>query len=302
MRSITKQKWMIGIMLMFFVSGLTAQNGGAETVDKLHSEYKKDGVEAALSMYEKMPEDKEYHGVQEPLNVLGYRLMNNDNDAKAAAAIFKAQIEEHPNEPNPYDSYADAMIEMGNEDEAIKHLNKSIEMLKRAEDNDFNKNLKVASMSKLAKLKGLNKVFSFLEGDWIVKQYGFEDGEKVLRFTDEVTFLPSKMNSALVMRINNEEEGWEGTQLIAYDAVNNKYDVVRTNNMTLNGLQQKAEMKIEEYSTNKLVIIETREENGEMEKARHEIKRDGDSVDWVIYNYNDDGEEKVAHRTMKKKS
>ena len=295
-----------GSILSFFIIfcfSLNAQDSEADTemVDKLHQEYKTNGVESALSMYKKMPEDNEYQGLQEPLNVLGYRLLNGDNDADAAAMVFKAQVQEHPDEPNPYDSYADALIEKGNDEEAMKQLDKSIELLRNAEDNDFNNNLKLASKSKLAKLKGLNKVFSFLDGEWKVENYGFEDGEKVLRYTDDVSFIPSKMNSAMVMRTSNDEDGWEGTQLIAYDALDNSYDVVRTNNINLNGVQT-ADMKIEEYSTNKLVLIETNEKNGEKMKSRHVIEKNGDSADWVIYDITEDGEEKVSQRVMKKKN
>ncbi|GAA4319270.1 hypothetical protein GCM10023115_45580 [Pontixanthobacter gangjinensis] len=282
---------------------LFAQNGEAdmETIDKLHKEYKSNGADAALSMYKNMPEDKEYHGLQEPLNVLGYRLLNDENDAEAAALVFKAQIEEHPNEPNPYDSYADALIEQGKDEEAINNLNKSIDLLAGAEDNDFNNNLILASKSKLAKLKGLNKVFSFLEGNWKVETYNFPDGEKTLRFRDDVQFMPSKMNSALVMKMTNEEENWEGTQMIAYDAVNNVYKVARTNSNNLNGFQT-AEMKIVEYSTNKLEMIETMENNDEKMKTRHVVERNGDEVEWTVYNITDEGEEKMVYRHMKKKS
>lgn len=298
-----KLKQGIFSLLVVMSMSLFAQNGEANTemIDKLHKEYKSNGAQAALSMYEKMPEDEEYHGLQEPLNVLGYRLLTDENDAEAAALVFKAQIEEHPNEPNPYDSYADALIEQGKDKEAIENLNKSVELLAGAEDNDFNNNLILASKSKLAKLKGLNKVFSFLEGNWEVNTYNFPDGEKTLRFTDDVQFLPSKMNSAMVMRMTNEEENWEGTQMIAYDAVNNVYDVARTNNMNLNGFQT-AQMKIEEYSTNKLEMVETEGENGNERKTRHVIERKGDEIDWTVYNLTEDGEEKVVYRHMKKKS
>lgn len=297
-------KGMLFSILMIFCFSLNAQNGESNTemIDKLHQEYKSNGVEAALAMYKEMPEDSEYHGLQEPLNVLGYRLLNTDNDADAAAVIFKAQIEEHPDEPNPYDSYADALLEKGNDDEAQVQLEKSVALLKGAEDNDFNNNLEIASKSKLAKLKGLNKVFSFLEGDWVVENYGFDDdGEKELRFTDDMSFIPSKMNSAMIMRISNDEEGWEGTQLIAYDAKDNTYDVVRANNMRLNGLQT-AELKIEEFSTNKLEMIQTIEENGEINKSRHVIEKNGNNADWIIYDLTDEGEKKVTHRVMKLKN
>ena len=89
-------------ILMIFCFSLSAQNGEANTemIDKLHQEYKSNGIDAAVAMYKKMPEDSEYHGLQEPLNVLGYRLLNTENDADAAAIVFKVRSEEHPNEPS----------------------------------------------------------------------------------------------------------------------------------------------------------------------------------------------------------
>ena len=303
MGRIFRKKWLLSLILLSFLTVTFAQNetDNTENVDKIFKVYQDNGIDAALSAYDKMPENNEYNGLQEPLNLLGYRLLNDENDADAAAAVFKAQIKEHPNEPNPYDSYADALIEKGEDEEAMNQLNKSLELLKNAEDNDFNNNLILASKSKLAKLKGLNKVFSFLDGDWKVKIYRMENGEKVLRNTDDVRFIPSKMNSAMVMVMSNENDGWEATQLIAYDALENSYDVVRTNNMQLNGVQT-AKMKIEEYSTNRLVLIETMEQNGEQNRLKHIINKSGDNADWEVFETSENGEEKIIHRELKKKN
>jgi tetratricopeptide (TPR) repeat protein len=58
-------------------------------------------------------------------NILGYayRQDGNYNDAEAA---FKKYIELIPNDPNPYDSYAELLLKMGRFDEAITQYKKAL--------------------------------------------------------------------------------------------------------------------------------------------------------------------------------
>jgi Putative Zn-dependent protease, contains TPR repeats len=58
-------------------------------------------------------------------NILGYayRQDGNFNDAEAA---FKKYIELIPNDPNPYDSYAELLLKMGRFDEAITQYKKAL--------------------------------------------------------------------------------------------------------------------------------------------------------------------------------
>ncbi|HWF90213.1 MAG TPA: tetratricopeptide repeat protein, partial [Pyrinomonadaceae bacterium] len=58
-------------------------------------------------------------------NILGYAYRQNEayNDAENA---FKKYIELIPNDPNPYDSYAELLLKMGRFDEAITQYNKAL--------------------------------------------------------------------------------------------------------------------------------------------------------------------------------
>lgn len=66
--------------------------------------------------------------------------------------VFEAQIAEYSKEANPYDSYADLLLEMGNKAEAKKNLQKSVDIAKRS-DTDLDKQIFRASTAKLEKLE-----------------------------------------------------------------------------------------------------------------------------------------------------
>ncbi|HEV8427323.1 MAG TPA: tetratricopeptide repeat protein [Pyrinomonadaceae bacterium] len=58
-------------------------------------------------------------------NILGYAYRQNENYSDAENA-FKKYIELIPNDPNPYDSYAELLLKMGRFDEAITQYNKAL--------------------------------------------------------------------------------------------------------------------------------------------------------------------------------
>lgn len=302
MRSVIQLRLFLSMALIFFFSAAIAQNASDGTVEKLLKVYKDKGVEATLIAYEKENTSKEYEGLQEPLNQLGYRIMNGENDPDAAAKIFMAQIEEYPDKPNPYDSYADAMMKKGNEEEAKKHLQKSISLMDNWEDKEASKNLMTASKSKLARLEGKHKSMDFLVGDWEMKNYSIKDGEKTLRFSDDVSFESSKYNSVIITRFINEEDKFEGTQIMTYNAVNDEFDVMRVDNNLMNGFE-KSTFKVKESSDNKIVMIETSEENGVKKTVKHIFnKKDGD-LEWEIHEKDkSDKENMVAVNIMTKKN
>lgn len=60
-------------------------------------------------------------------NSLGYAQRNND-DLSEAKKAFSRYVELLPNEANPYDSYAELLLEMGEYDEAIANYRKAIEL------------------------------------------------------------------------------------------------------------------------------------------------------------------------------
>ena len=304
MGSSIKTRWLICLMLLSFLSVTFAQNGSESTemVDKLFKVYQDNGVDAAIAAYNEANPNKDYEGLQEPLNQLGYRLLNGENKADAAAKVFMAQIEEYPKQPNPYDSYADAMMRQGNEEEAKKHLKKSIALMDNMKDEAARKNLMIASKSKLARLEGKHKDLNFLAGNWEMKNYAVKDGNKTLRWTDDVSFKPSKYNSVIITNYSNDEEEFEGTQLITYDAVNDEYDVVRVDNNQLNGFNS-ATFKIKEKSDNKVVMMETFEENGKNKSVKHVFHKKDGSLEWEIHEKDDNNKENlVTYMDMKKKN
>ena len=77
-----------------------------------------------MKMYEKH-KTAAYEGLQEPLNLLGYKLMMEDKDLETAEAVFKTQIEEYPEQANPYDSYGDLLLEKGEKEKAKKNILKN---------------------------------------------------------------------------------------------------------------------------------------------------------------------------------
>src|SRR5829696_3961699 len=58
-------------------------------------------------------------------NILGYAYRQN-GDYSGAENAFKKYIELIPNDPNPYDSYAELLLKMGRFDEAITQYNKAL--------------------------------------------------------------------------------------------------------------------------------------------------------------------------------
>ncbi|MBT8318841.1 MAG: hypothetical protein KJP01_01780, partial [Gramella sp.] len=160
MSTIIKLKWGISILLLCFTTSLVAQKEGEKLTDKLYEAYKDNGAQEVLKVYEKNNMNKEYEGMAEPLNVLAYRLMQNDKDLEAAEMLLKAQIEEYPEEANPYDSYSDVLLEMGKKEEAKKHIEKSL-MLAAQKDTEENQLVIEAGEAKMAMLENKDKQLNF---------------------------------------------------------------------------------------------------------------------------------------------
>jgi hypothetical protein len=88
------------------------------------------GAKKLEDHYEKMKKEKgNYYAINEDeINALGYQYMNQKNDLKAATAIFAINMKEFPASFNVYDSYAEALMNAGNKEEAIKNYKKSLEL------------------------------------------------------------------------------------------------------------------------------------------------------------------------------
>lgn len=88
---------------------------------------KNEGIEKGIQFYKAHKDLTNYNTDEQELIVAGYKLLHAGN-AKDAAEVFKLSIEEFPNKDNPYDSYAEALMTLGKNEEAIKNYKKSLEL------------------------------------------------------------------------------------------------------------------------------------------------------------------------------
>ena len=85
-------------------------------------------VDDAIDYYHKVKTDTIAYEIEESdINVLGYRLLN-DNQIESALAIFKLNTEEFPKSANTYDSYADALLAKGDSLQALENFKRCFEM------------------------------------------------------------------------------------------------------------------------------------------------------------------------------
>ncbi|MGH1386396.1 serine hydrolase [Kordia sp.] len=83
------------------------------------------GIDKGIAYYQKHKNSPEYHVSEQELIIAGYKFLHAGN-AKDAAKIFKLSTEVFPNKDNPYDSYAEALMTLGENEEAITNYKKSL--------------------------------------------------------------------------------------------------------------------------------------------------------------------------------
>lgn len=81
-----------------------------------------------ISLYKQLQqnEPEKYDFAEDQLNVLGYQLMNR-NMYEEAIEIFRLNVEQYPQSGNTYDSLAEAYMNNGNKELAVKFYLKSLE-------------------------------------------------------------------------------------------------------------------------------------------------------------------------------
>lgn len=87
----------------------------------------KDGIENGIQFYKEHKDLETYYSSEEELIIEGYRFLHAGN-AKYAAEVFKLSTEVFPDKDNPYDSYGEALLVLGDTLQAIKNYKKSIEL------------------------------------------------------------------------------------------------------------------------------------------------------------------------------
>ena len=83
------------------------------------------GVTVAVNQFSMLKKQSDHYLSEQEFIILGYEYLHA-NDATTAASIFKMAIEAFPNADNPYDSYAESQMVLGNLEEAIANYKKSL--------------------------------------------------------------------------------------------------------------------------------------------------------------------------------
>ena len=87
----------------------------------------KEGVQKGIQFFKEHQDESDYHVSENELIVAGYRLLHAGNAADAAE-VFKLSTEVFPDRDNPYDSYAEGLLALGDTINSIKNYKKSLEL------------------------------------------------------------------------------------------------------------------------------------------------------------------------------
>lgn len=296
--------WFMSLLFMcFFVAGNAQDEEKASIGEAVYEEYQENGIDQAISKYKdlKANQTDKYTWNEWELNNIGYQIMNDDNDMDAAGKIFKLNMEEYPTAANPYDSYGDYLLEKGNKKEAKEYFKKSIMIAEKSSKEDEKKRIMPASKSKLAKLEKKDKSLDFLVGDWNIDATGYNEGqENKMKGKDKVTY--DENANAIIFHHFDDKDQSEGVRIMAYDAIDDEFDVAYINPDNLQGIQMSS-MKMKNLGDNKYEFMDHYTERDGKEMAlKHEVERLSDNqVKWVIFEKDDNGNwQKVYAMDMKK--
>ncbi|PTX42312.1 hypothetical protein C8P64_2740 [Christiangramia gaetbulicola] len=301
MRAIIKLRWSISIMLLCFSTSLLAQNEGQIMADQLYKTYKQKGAKEVLKVYNENNTNKEYEGMAEPLNVLAYRLMQDDKDLKAAEMLLQAQIEEYPNEANPYDSYSDVLMEMGKKDEAKKYIEKSMKMASE-KDTEENQLVIEAGKVKMAMLENKDKQMNFLVGNWENETKTYSKGEETNSSVSSNSISYSDEGSIMIVDHNDPGNKPCCKRIMVYDPNEDEFDVAFMRRNQPTGIYN-SKMKIKELDPNHLELTESYTNNDDEEVTmKHDIVKKTNKVEWTTYASTDGEWEKVRTMNLTKKN
>ena len=274
----------MSVMLICFVTTAFGQDAEKKNSigDAVYQEYKQNGINLALDKYRELKTNKDYVVNEWELNRVGYQIMQEDGDLNAAEKVFKLNMQEYPEAPNPMDSYADYLIEKGNPEEAKKYLEKAISQMEK-NNKDEEKGLLKASRAKLAKLENKHQQLDFLVGNWDVESTNYQGiGAGNYSGTDE--YVKDESADMVIVNHKNPQGKVMAKRIMVYDAVNDEYDVAYIETTAPMGIEVST-LKLKDLGNGKYELIEEYvDEEGANKKNRHEIIKTGDKkVDWVIF-------------------
>lgn len=87
----------------------------------------KEGIPAALSYYKVVKDSSNYFLTENDMNLAAYALFESKK-IKEASAMCKLNIEINPNSFNVYDSYAEALLLLGDKAQAMENFKKSVKL------------------------------------------------------------------------------------------------------------------------------------------------------------------------------
>lgn len=305
MKSKFNKEWVMSLVLMFlFLSSYAQDDEKASIGAVVYEEYQQNGIDQAIERYQDLKENKagEYTWDEWELNNIGYRMMNEDNDLEAAEKIFSFNIEEYPNAANPYDSYADYLLEKGETEKAREYLKKSITIAEKSDKEDEQTRILSTSKGKLARLDKKDKQLDFLVGDWNIDATGYQKGNESAKMKGKDKVVYDENANALIFRHFNDQQKSEGMRIISYDATDDEFDVAYLSPNSLQGIQMSS-MKMKNVGENKFEFMDRYTNSiGKEMTMRHELEKISDNeLKWIIYEPTDDGEwQKVYAMNMKK--
>lgn len=297
--------WFMSFLLMFFFATAIAQDEEKASIgDVIYEEYQQNGIDQAVSKYKnlKKNEPEAYKWDEWELNRIGYEIMLQDRDLDAAEKIFRLNIEEYPTAANPYDSYGDWLLESKKPEEAKEYFRKSMSISEKSEKEDERTRIYEGSKSKLAGLDKKDKQLDFLIGDWEIASSNYNEGKEVNKLQGKDLISYDEDANALIIRHRNDEDGSEGIRIIAYDAIDDEFDVAYINPENLQGIQVSS-MKLKPVSENKYELMDHyKDRSGKKILLKHELQKLSDNeLDWVIFEQDDNDQwQKVYAMRMKK--
>lgn len=290
------------LLIMFIFTGFAQVLPPDSIGEKVYNEYKANGVDKAIAKYQTLKKSETKELTQADLNLVGYKIMNEDKDMMAAEKIFKLNMEEYPQAANPYDSYGDYLVANGKEKEAKEYFKKSAEMSKDSEDEWEKNTLYPQTKGKLAKIDKKHKQMDFLLGDWNIDAIAYEDGAEVMKMKgkDKVKF--DDAANSIILHHYNEQGELDGMRIITYDAIDDEFDVAYFSPDRLRGIEV-SNMKMKSTGDKQYEFMDsyTNDEGEEME-LKHEIRKISDNeMEWIIFEQNDNEEwERVYAMNMTK--
>ncbi|MGE5681537.1 MAG: serine hydrolase [Bacillota bacterium] len=110
------------------LNGLEYKYARKSLTRQMYKVLNKSGIESALKYFNENKSKKGKFDLSEnELNALGYELMNTNRKAEALE-VFKIMAGEFPESSNAYDSLAEGYMNLGDNENAIKYYQKSLEL------------------------------------------------------------------------------------------------------------------------------------------------------------------------------